>query len=45
MKTCFAKNVFFLWVMAIAFFPLACGEDAAKNRIELSWRSETPQMV
>ncbi|GLT64449.1 hypothetical protein SLA2020_369420 [Shorea laevis] len=44
MKTCFAKNVFFLWVyMAIAFSPLACGEGCSKeqNRALLEIRNST----
>ncbi|GLT73052.1 hypothetical protein SLA2020_449380 [Shorea laevis] len=31
MKTCFAKNVLLLWVLAIAFPPLACGREGCSK--------------
>ncbi|XP_059441757.1 receptor-like protein 14 [Corylus avellana] len=32
MKNCFAENVFLLWVTAIAFSPLACGDGCSKEQ-------------
>ncbi|XP_059441760.1 receptor-like protein 14 [Corylus avellana] len=43
MKNCFAENVFLLWVTAIAFSPLACGDGCSKEqtRALLEMRNST----
>jgi hypothetical protein len=43
MKTCFGNTVIFLWVMAITFFPLACGKGCSEeqNRALLEIRNST----
>jgi hypothetical protein len=40
MKTCFGNTVIFLWVMAITFFPLACGKGCS-DRALLEIRNST----
>ncbi len=32
METCFAKNVIFVWIVAIALSPLACGKGCTKGQ-------------